>query len=147
MYFKKATTFDFEQFIEGNVLAYPVRPLKRSCDFVVTNCSVNENWDKLSTYDVTTELMRAFDEAKKVVDIGLCSYLAQGIVDTMWEAKMEDHSSKCDLSQIFNCDYKVSSGVIITAEEIWDVVSEYFTVVNWNEEENHLELVVKLKVK
>lgn len=138
--------FDKDVFIEENVKVFPVRPIKRHCNFFVTNCSVNKCWNKFSTYDLTVELMKAFEENEMIADIGLCSYISQSIVDLMFDAKLKG-SSKSDLTPVFGYDFITSKGKIIYAENIWDVLSDYLTVINWNESDDFLELLVEINVK
>ena len=146
-YFKKSTNFENEMFVVLNVSAYPVRAIKRHCRTVFTNVSVEENWDKLSTYDVTVELLEAFREDGQVADIGLCSYLAQCIVNAMQEAHLETKANCCDMTMVFGYDFEVATGVVIRAEDVWDALCEYFKVVNWDDGEERLELKLEINVK
>ena len=136
MKFKSARGETDEMYVVYNVNNYPVKEIRRTDRPIFTNISVDENWDKLTTFDVSKELENRFENVFGYSDLGLCAYIAQCIVNPMWEAKVETKTNVCDMTMIFGYDFELHNGKIITSEEIWYTLFPYVVICNWYEDEN-----------
>ena len=146
-YFKRNEKTENEMFVVENVNAYPVKAVCRVGNPLVTNVSVDKYWDCLTTYDVAIELVKQFDEVFGEHDLGLCSYLAQCIVNPMWEAKTETRVSVCDMTMIFGYDFELHDGKMVYSIDIWKVLTPYITIVDWKQHEYGVEMLAELNVK
>ncbi len=146
-YFKKCEKPVNEMFVVENVNEFPVKTVKRTGFPKITNISVDDYWNSLSTYDVAMELCDRFQELYGEYDIGLCSYLAQCVVNPMHEAKIETRVNVCDMTMIFGYDFVLYNGKIVSSEKVWEVFNPYVTIIEWKETEFGVEVSVELNVK
>ena len=153
-FFKKANSRKTdEMYVVRIVNKYPVKAIKREDRPTITNVSVKENWNRLTTFDVYEELSKQFKEVFGHADPGLCAYLSQCIVNPMWEAKMESMAKVeprvvvCDMSMIFCYDFELHDGSVITAEDVMKALVPYIPICDWDESGEMLELKVTINVK
>jgi len=125
---------------------YPVKAVRREGVPMYTNVAVQEDWNKLTTYDVYVELVERVADFLGKCDFGLCAYLAQSIVNPMYEAVVETRTDVCDMTMIFGYDFVTFSGDTVKAETIMELLQPYITVCGFNECGKRKEIEMKLNI-
>ncbi len=147
-YFKKSESVTSTEMMVVHALNQnPVKTFRRADLPRFVNVGTLYTWDKFSTYEVYTELLKSSQELFGKCDKGLCAYLAQGLINPMYEAVVETQTDECDCTVVFGYDFETCSGDFYEAEEVMELILPYMHVCGYSEEESGYEYHVKLNVK
>ncbi len=124
----------------------PVELIRRTDLPRFINVEIVSAWDKISTYEVYRKLLKSSQELFGKSDKGLCAYLAQGLVNTMYEAVVEIWTDECECTAYFGYDYKTSSGDFYEAEDVMNLILPYMYIYGWMEVESGFEYHVSINI-